>query len=48
MFLLDLIGFIDDAHGVFGRDGRKAWPGCFMIVAGTVLGIWVIYELSMG
>ena len=48
MFLLELLGFIDGLHNLFGRDGRKAWPGCLLIMAGTVLGIWTIWFLSTG
>ena len=44
--MLDLLDFVDFIHQLFGRDGRRAWPGCLLIVGGTVLGIWLIYHFS--
>ena len=46
MFLLELFSFIDDLHNLFGREGRKAWPGCLCIMGGTILGIATLYHLS--
>ena len=46
LFPLDLISFLDDLHNIFGRQGREAWPGCLLVMGGTVTGIWTIWFLS--
>ena len=43
--MLDLFDFIDTLHQLFGRDGRKAWPGCLLVMGGTTTGIWLIWWL---